>query len=156
MEPYKLRPSKASDNDFIYGSWLESFRHGPISLSIELKGPEGLHKRALLESEIYYRNYRKVIDRVLSASRVDVLCNPEDEDHVFGFIVHRNLAHNVNAVSFIYIKQPFRRMGLSDILLKEIKDSNLVATHAKQNVVKFIKKHGMIYNPFLDLQLGAS
>lgn len=149
--PTQIRPANQSDIDFVFSSWLESYRFSPIACVTEKKLATKQVKSALLQSETYYKNYRKIITKIIEASNISIICNKDDNDQIFGFLCHRPLNDNIEIISYIYIKQPFRRMGMAKELINNLKSTELIATHAKLNAIQFIKHFNMVYNPFLDI-----
>ena len=97
-----IRPEKPEDWSFIRAAWTESYR------------------RSRHAGCIPAQHWRQVMDLTLEhlkASGLAVLLavDPEDPDHLLGF-----LAHTGNVVHYAYVKEPLRRNGICRALLSHI------------------------------------
>lgn len=154
--PLQLRFGQSTDLNFIYNSWLKSvadtfFAHG-------------------MPKKIYYDLHAEVIKDLLECSRVIVAVNPEDSEHIFGFIVyHPDYQHNRLILHFVYVKQPYRQLGVANKLKQAMLDHesehlsepSLIATqtastarNVKGNMLfdlnNFLKvKWNYTFNPYL-------
>lgn len=117
--PLSLRAFRDTDRRFIVHSWLKSFGGSRVA--------------TLVEPDAYYRDYRKLIERALSRSRVLVACQPDDDDAIIGWTVveprnDRMLVH------YVYVKHPFRRFGVAKTLLAPLIDKPATYTHVNGSV----------------------
>jgi GNAT superfamily N-acetyltransferase len=145
--PLTFRDVTNNDLSLVFDSWLKEYRLSPFGVQVE--------------SDVYYPNYRKHVGRIIRASDVTIACNPEDEDQIYGYAVHR-LIGDIRVVSWLFVKAPFRAMGIGRRLFDEIGGADAV-THLSNWVTKtklMTTKPGQIklpndivYNPFLDLFL---
>jgi GNAT superfamily N-acetyltransferase len=116
-----FRPFSASDHNFIMNSWLKSWRNGPPRQ---------------LPNEQYYREQTFVVQQILANSRVVVACNPEDETQIFGYIVAQD-SPAARFVHYLYVKQPYRRLGIARALVKETGlRAPLFTTHYRAAICK--------------------
>lgn len=86
-----------TDEEFIFDSWLRCYRKSPDS-----------H----LPDEVFFPLYRGIIKHLMVHSKVEVLCIPENEDAILGYIVY-----DPSVVHWIYIKRDFRGQGLGKLLI---------------------------------------
>lgn len=101
--PIRLRPQLPEDESFIFNSWLRSY-----------------HKRAYgAPNNVYFLGQHEVIKRRLEKSLVTLAVDPEDGDHIYGYIVYE-LRDGVTAAHWLYVKFPFRRMGIATMLLRDM------------------------------------
>lgn len=145
--PVLFREATNEDLSFVFDSWLKEFRLTAFGVQ--------------LESDVYYPNYRKHVGRIIRKSDVTIVCNPDDPDQIYGYAVHR-LIGDIRVLSWMFMKAPFRFMGIGKRLLHEIGGADVVthlSRYVKKNklttdrpdVVKLPSE--MVYNPFIDLFL---
>lgn len=145
--PAHFREPTADDVAFIYNSWLKSFR-----------GNSAWAKD--IPAQIFYDNHKRVLARILGESGVVVACNPESPEQIFGYGVYQPTSAHVAVVHFVYVKHPFRRLGIGRAIhqtalrLAEHDDSlPSVATHITSAWEVLREKWNMVYNPYM---IGAS
>ena len=56
---------------------------------------------------------------MIKRSNVLICCDPEDFNHIYGYVVYEDIA-GVSVVHFIYLKQPFRKIGLAKRMLEHL------------------------------------
>lgn len=117
--PTVIRPMQPSDNNLIYNSWLKSYGE-----SSDVSGEK---------KNLYYLRQKKLIDSILSRASVLIICNPEDEDQVYGYLVYEYLADNF-ILHWAYVKYTYRHLrlfkGLLDDLLATLNYSKeIILTH---------------------------
>ena len=131
-----IRPATGDDLNFIYDSWLSSCRYD---------SPLGNCKNS-----IFFDNYRRIIDDVLSLdnTHVFVACLTEDPHVILGYLA----CELPNIIHYIFTKDAFRQFGIAKALVTHaFKDtSNLITTHRTGYVEPILRSHPQItYNPFL-------
>lgn len=91
---------------FIYSSWLKSFR---------------IYSRwaKAVPAQIYFGNHKRVVQKLLEDSGVLIACNPECPDQIFGYAVYQPTAGGVAVLHYLYVKQPYRKMGIATALFRE-------------------------------------
>lgn len=132
---YDLRPATKEDIPFIYGTWLQSYRHdSQIGRSCR-KG-------------IFFTEYRQVIDSILAdkGTHVLVACHKTIPNVIFGYIVHSN-----KSLHYIFTKETFRRLGIATSLAKASGPFDFYThkTYTAENI-----NHEINYNPFLIFKRG--
>lgn len=85
-----FRAPTAGDVGFLRDTWMDSAR--------------GSRVWADVPSDVYKREYGKVVASVLSRARVTIACNPRDPDQIFGYVVWEP-----SVVHYVYVKYGFRR-----------------------------------------------
>ena len=130
-----LRPGKAADLNFILSSWLQSYRIGMKNIS----------------NAVYYDNMRPLAMKVLECSSVLIACAPDDEDQILGFVVFRR-QYDLAIVSYLYVKQSHRKLGIADHLFQHAAagDEVTIATHFLPWLDAAFKKRSIVFNPFVD------
>lgn len=97
----KIRAAKPEDINFIYSTWLRCYKHdSPITKYVK--------------RDMFFDEHQKLLDGLLThvGVKVAIACEENDEDLIFGF-----LAYEPKIVHFVYIKEPFRKMGIAKKLI---------------------------------------
>lgn len=139
-EHVRIRPMAKADESFIYHSWLKSYRDSPTVRSIP--------------NTIYFARHHDVIERIFKdpSTVVNIACNPEDENQIYGYIVGGTVGP---VVHWVYVKHPFRGAGIGALLEKSVVGDNgatAVYTHRVKQMDRLLKDKTYTYNPYL---LGA-
>lgn len=142
------RMIEVEDYDFIYHSWLKSYR---------ASWANGTNPVRYVNKDIYYQNQKEVIAYLLNNSYTIVAHNPEDKDHIFGYIVCQPSQSNVAIVHYCFVKLPFRNWGIGSMLLEEAKNYTghdrrypICATHATGVFHSVLaEKYNAMFNPYM-------
>lgn len=157
-----IRQGNITDKNFIFNSWLKEYRNSlfataNVSPFINQNGKADLHRLSVPDS-IYYKHHAIIIQNLLESSYVLVLCNPENEDHIFGYIVYQPYNEHV-IVHFLYIKSLYRRFGLAKKLLSDItdiKNKTIYASHMTEMASTYMmRNYKLIYSPYLLCELST-
>lgn len=142
-----IRGMKDADVPYIYSSWLEDYLS---SHYIKQKNTDRTLQSyvALMPRELYYKEQRARIDKILKKSLVYVACNAEDEEQIFGYIVFRS-AKNVELLSWIYVRPVYRGFGIANKLMNKMGEAD-VLTHITPLRRWFLKRYNLIFNPFME------
>lgn len=134
-----FRPAEKGDLDFIFNSWLESFR-----ASWEFKEVNGRD---------YWPGMRGVINRILQRTRCTIAHNPADPEQILGWAC----IELGPVIHYIYVKGPFRKKGLAKMMLRglkalrdkypgeELRHSFRQKTPGAERLVEWLRSH---YSPF--------
>lgn len=118
-----VRAAEPGDAAFVVGSWVDSYRTA--------------HAAGMIPMGAYDRVYREAVAAVLSRPGVSVFvaCHPREVEDIYGWAaVERGASVPVREredgrwverlspcplalVHYVYVKQPYRRMGLARALL---------------------------------------
>jgi hypothetical protein len=137
---FKTRPvDPKTDLEFIYSSWLKSYRQSEFAKNIP--------------STQYFPYHHNLITTIIAqpTNNTTILCDPDDESTILGYIVYNT---KEPIVFYMYIKHTLRRFGLGKYLLESIRtnfgeESFIKCTHKVQAWSKVNKKHNLIFNPYL-------
>jgi hypothetical protein len=103
---YDIRRAVAGDVGWILRSWLESYHDN------------GLDTRGARLSE--YRPMMQMrMARLIPRSVVMVACDPDEPDHLWGFVVAERRG-DMPIVHFAYVKQTRREHGLAALLVRRV------------------------------------
>jgi len=143
MKKWKTRTLKTGDVSYITSTWMNSYRSNN-------NFPKEMKHR------IYSAEHNRIINRLLSKVNVLVACDPEDENHIFGYLVYNNLeSADLDVFHYIYIKSPLQKNRVATDLIEEAKTSKkAVYTHKNQKAQwiadKLLKNYEEVnFNPYL-------
>lgn len=130
MSIFKVRDYIEGDRNFVFDTWLNGLYFG-----------NDWFKE--IPSHIYFKEYQKVIDKIVSREDVKILvaCLVQDEEVALGYC-----AFDDERVHWIFVKDSWRKMGIAKSLFPpKIK----VCSHLSKIGRTLRIKHGLIFNPFL-------
>lgn len=140
-----IRPVETADVNFIFNSWLKSYRHGSYFAK-------------KIRDTVFYKYHHMVCDAILRrpTTRVLMACDPEDPSVIYGYLVYEKLntdLHNWGYVlHYAYVKSPFRKLGVGAELLKasELDPNRCALSHWTMDTDFIAKKFPEItYTPYL-------
>lgn len=134
----QVRRGLPGDFNFIISTWLRSFKHASY-----------FAKR--IQNAIFYRFHHNLCTRLLARSQVFVACDRVDPNVIYGWLVTEKFEGN-DVVHYVYVKAPFRRMGIAATLLvgASVDPNTLVFSHWSYAVDKLLIKYPkMVYVPYL-------
>lgn len=98
---HRLRPFDETDRHFVTRGWVSEMRRSTFSRHVP--------------QEIYWPCQHELVRQILEAATTIIACDPEDETHLYGCIVHQPGEQAV--VHWLYVKGAMRRCGLGRALL---------------------------------------
>jgi GNAT superfamily N-acetyltransferase len=105
--PLVIRDGEEDDRPYILSTWLNAF-----ALSRTAR---------MIDRPLYFVEQKKVIERLLTRSRVRVAVNPEDLNHIFGYIVGEPpFESGIALVHYCYVKSDYRELGIGRRLIRSI------------------------------------
>ena len=145
MNPWLIREAEARDLNFIYASWLNSYRHGsPLGKSVR--------------NTIFFQSYPSIIDHLLEKPEVKTLIayfsdSPE--------VILSYMVYEPHILHYIYTKEAYMRNGVAKSLLEKafepIQNQYYDYTHRTDLGARFIDELDQFrFNPFHLYQLGDS
>lgn len=147
MKNFLIRDALPQDISFIYSTWLNCYKADS-------------YLGQTTSNTTFYENYRLIIDDMLARKQSNVLvaCVPKDETTILGFIA----AEGDNVVHFLYVKEPFRLMGIGTELVLQATgigagDSDkLFITHKTYTSEKYMRnRQNLEYDPFILFMKGS-
>lgn len=137
--PILIRRACEEDVNFIFNSWLKSYRNSLFARN--------------MHNTIYFDQHHKVVERLLKTSEVLIACDQKDPSSCYGYIVAEKV-DNIFVLHFTYVKHPFRKFGVATALLNAF-DHNLsqasIYTHHTRVAELLAPKYNMVYNPYVAL-----
>ncbi len=130
---FEVRPYRKSDKNFILATWLRGLKYGNEWFN-------------LIPSDIYFKTYQTVIEKLLDSPSVSikVCCLKEENDAILGYSI---LSHNETVLNWAFTKSAWRKIGI----MKSLVPSTVTAvTHVTDVGVSLLKKTpNVVFNPFL-------
>jgi len=135
MGEFEVRLSEPEDLNFIFATWLRSYRYS-----------SSFAKR--ISNDTFYTWHHKVIERILGrGALISVVCPKGDPSVILGYAC-AEMYEGKPVIHFIYVKKAFRKMGAAKELLKDINEG--LFTHWTQDSEWIVKKYPkFMYNPYL-------
>lgn len=123
---YSIRHAIGSDLNFIYDSWLTSFRYDSAF------GKS--HKNS-----VFFPQYRRVLDEILSKPDTQTLVahDPDNLDVVLGYLVYEP-----GILHYVFTKEAFRKYGIAAALLQyAAQGRELLISHKTLSVINYLRAH---------------
>lgn len=138
IEIREFRPEE--DQAFIFSSWLRTYKHHSY-----------FAKR--IKHALFFKGHHAVIEHILEkpTTTVAIACPKGDLDTILGYLVYEPAKESRPVIHFVFVKEPFRRMGMAKTLFKSqhIDINNIFFTHWTFPVDELINKHPeMLYDPY--------
>lgn len=133
------RKWSSSDRDFIFSSWLKSFRGCLVNFD--------------MEKHLYFTSFQKFAEEILKVANVLVSYPETDHDLICGYVVYSD-----GSLWWVYVKEDFRGFGIASDLLEKANvlefESRLSGLRMSQEGTLFDpsrqlrSKFGIKYNPW--------
>ena len=139
-----MRGLRDSDTAMILDSWLRSGLQYPIFTSEVGRPPIRLR----VPGTLLLSTSRTLLKSLIPRSSVLVLCDPEDKDHMMGWICFEK---ENPCLHFLFIKFNFRRMGMGRRLLLETglpESPEECEVSWRTPALNFFNNHNWVWNPF--------
>ena len=128
-----LRTHTEEDLPLIYSSWCSQVR--------------AMQPLSVLTPEEFRRLHRPVVDYCLQKHGAIVACNPDMDDHVYGYICAGKALH------MIYVRNTFRQFGVGKRLMRavfpEFLQDTIYHTHDTKAARHFRPRWNLKYDPYL-------
>ena len=140
--PIRIREAVPADVDFIFSSWLKSYRNSHFSKNII--------------NTIYFQAHHRLIENLLKTEKVLIACNKEDATQIYGYCC-AGQEEGIFTLHYIYVKQSFRNFGVAKILLHAFNHDKYTAgvyTHHTRFAENKAQDYNMLYHPYLLFNRG--
>lgn len=118
-----MRGGEPSDLPLVFNSWLKSYRKSDYARDTR--------------TTAYFAAHAEVIRRILARGEIVIACDADDVSHVYGYLV----AEAPNVCHFVYVKYPYRAMGIGTRLLDfAFGDHAILASHSTRAISEFRKR----------------
>lgn len=135
--PVMHRGLQETDSEFIYSSWLRSFRNGTMMKNVP--------------NAIYYGNHHKIIGRLMKEATTVVCCNIEDPSIIYGYINYQ-IIDGQFCLHYIYVKHLYRKLNIArDLLAQTGNDFSKLGCYTHQTMPAISKEESLnlVYHPYL-------
>lgn len=133
---WAIRQYQPSDFNFIAHSFLRSQR--------------GSREARHMIDSVYYPAYKERLETMLRISDVYVVCAEADTDQIAGYLVTSKIG-DWDVVHYLYVKHPFRRMGIARDALNHVLplfgQAMTICTHLPKNWPVLAAKYKLIFDP---------
>ncbi len=132
-ELFEIRSFAEGDKSFIYSTYLRGKYHGDFGGVKEI------------QKDVFMKNEHDILEHILerSTTKVAIACLKEDPSVIIGYAI-------TSAVSpvlyFVYVKAPFRRIGVAKLLIPQQIQVTTCLTRLGSSIAK---EKGISYNPYL-------
>lgn len=132
---WQIRRAQGSDLNFIYATWLNSFRDdSSVGKSVR--------------KSIFYFEYEKVLDELLARPHAIALVavKPDEPNVIFGYLVFED-----RTLHYVFVKEDFRNFGIAKNLFQVALggEGGVTFTHKTNHVRALIDRTPeLTYNPF--------
>jgi len=108
--PIQIRAASADDVNFIMSSWKRSWRESPWA--------------GCIRNDEYYESIRSTIEGLVARGAeflVAVPASGPDISRIMGWVCSEALSDGVCAIHYLYVKDPFLRLGIGEQLVSAAK-----------------------------------
>jgi ribosomal protein S18 acetylase RimI-like enzyme len=147
LKVISIRKMCEADIPYIYSSWMEDYLSSHFVKQKKSDRPIQSYV-ALMPRELYYKEQRARIDKILKKSLVYVACNSEDEEQIFGYIVFRTVGQ-LDILSWLYVRPVYRGFGIANKLMQKMGEADVI-THLTPMRRWILKRYNLIFNPFME------
>lgn len=133
---WSIRDINPEDHNFIYSTWLNSYRYDSYLKSTP--------------KSIYYNEYKLVVEDLLRTSKTIICCLRDSPEVILGYLVFTpTLFH------YCFVKEAFRNYGLAKAMHKHANTPTIYISHKTNTLNKILKgKNEFSYNPFILFHKG--
>lgn len=137
--PVRVRPATEADINFIFSSWLKSYRDSFFA--------------ATISTTVYYAEHHKVVERLLKSCEVYVACSDADTSELYGFVCGERV-DGILVIHYAYVKHHFRWLGIGRKLFEQFNHDGTSAglyTHLTKSSRPLASKFGFVHSPYIAL-----
>lgn len=143
-EDVVVRSLENEDKDFIYATWIKNYRCNPSV-------------KRYIDAKTYGAEQSFLVKRLLDRNTTLVASDPDDEDHIYGWICGQHLRELATTiVHYAYVKSSMRGWGIGAMLFGALNHGaaidgiNVFYTHLPPDPDVLRRKHPKShYNPYL-------
>lgn len=138
--PIRFRPATAEDANFIFNSWLKSYRNS--------------HFAKLISNTIYYSEQHKILEELVKKCTTIIACNENDSSQIYGYI-NGGTIDGFLTINYVYVKHSFRNMGIGKSLLNLFDhDPANAAIYTMHTRIadRLAPKYNLVFHPYAMLQ----
>lgn len=135
--PITFRAALQQDVNFIFNSWLKSYRNSNFS--------------RFISNTIYYAEQHKIIEDLVAANKVIIACDATDSTQLYGYICAGEVEGFI-VCHYVYVKHTYRNMGIGKELLKQANHDPAKAglyTHHTKIADRLAPRYNLVYHPYL-------
>lgn len=128
---FDTRKGEPQDVNFIFATWLKSYKHSSAFAS-------------RIPDKLFFKGHHAVLERLLPRCEVLITTLAGEPNTIIGYAVLEP-----SVIHFVYVKKPFRQMGVASGLLAHIDPNACIYTHETQMWRHLLLKWpNAQYNPY--------
>jgi len=135
--PIIVRDAQIEDVNFIFSSWLKSFRGGLLCKNVD--------------NTIYFAEHHKLIEKLLKRSTLKIACDANDVASIVGWTCYEKI-DGIMVIHYAYTKHYFRGLGIQREIMKHMNHDISTAgiyTHDTLQGARLSIKYNLIYHPYI-------
>ena len=105
-----------------------------------------------MTNTVYYAGEKTRIGTILEGASVAMVCNPEDEAHIFGFLVWDYIDH-LFVLHYVHMKRTYQRMGIASAAIRtvypKVGRETFIATHLNKLTAEMRGRYQFRYSPYI-------
>lgn len=114
-----IRDLKKEDAPFIFDSWMRSWRVSKYA--------------GCIPNNLFYSTTRANIEHLIArGSIVKVACLDTNPDAILGWVCYETLPDTSSCVHYIYVKDPYLKLGVGEALAKLLPESGFYSYRGSQ------------------------
>lgn len=139
--PVMLRPVEVEDLNFIFSSWLKSYRDATAVRGVP--------------NDIFYKSHHALIERLQQKAccTAVVACDPEDPAQIYAYAVGEYSGDGL-VLHYVYVKFNLRGFGIARSLVESLVLPSVKwvqfshKTHVIENMMAKLSKMNFVFNPY--------
>lgn len=133
MTQIMFREMEEDDKNFVFSSWLRSYRDSNCG------------KEQTTDS--FFRIHSKVLTKHIPKFNVIIACDDSNKKSIMGFCCFSRTVANICLVHYVYIKKTYRQVGVAQslITLGVGDSSDVIITHLTPQGNQLMKKMKLNY-----------
>lgn len=105
-------------------------------------------EETLMVNDVYYSMYEPMVKELLTRCEVFVETSEGDDEHIVGYVLYGE-KEGIPLVHWVYVKYPYRKMGIARKMLDEVVPNGGFCTFANRFFKIAGPKWGLAYDPRL-------
>lgn len=130
----KLRGYQPEDKNFIFDSYLRNYYSSMTGYKPE--------------SSVFFPGQQRLLEKLIENDNAVfvIACSSDEPDIIFGW----SLFSMDKTLHYVFVKEAYRRMGLSSKMLRHVlkEKTDLVVSHWNKDCAILRRKFKLVYNPY--------
>lgn len=134
--PLKTREALPEDLNFIFNSWISSYRRAKHNNNIP--------------APFYFHGQHKVIERVLRQAKTLLLVDANHTENIYAYMIYEEI-EGIFCVHYAYTKNVYRGFGMQRKLLSLVRSNESAGIYTQDSpAARFVAdKANLYHNPYI-------